>query len=289
MAKTDEERTQEVLEKTLAAAGFQEGTPGPAEDGAQPMPAPPEKPTEEPPVGAATPPEPSEEVKHLQEEVKALKEKEGWGERAQKTADRERQRADENKAEVDRLRAALGAPTKPVERVLTPEEQAQLDLGRKWLREELPGVLKDIPEEALAQHPAMKKMAVGLFMMGDELEKSRFISQFELKERAAVETRIIPALQQARAASGFKKGYTELFEEMRKAYQETAGIFGLTTPQPEKAPMGPVLASGPAPTPAFIPPSLSGVSGGGPPSGGNAKPLDLETARWLGIKTPGKT
>ena len=288
MAKTDEERTQEVLEKTLAAAGFQEGTPGPVEDGSQPMPTPPEPLVEAAPV--EKPPEPTEEVKRLQEEVKALKEKEGWGERAQKTADRERQRADENKAEADRLRTALGAPTKPVERVLTPEEQVQVDLGRKWLREELPGVLKDIPEEALAQHPAMKKMAVGLWMMGDELEKSRFISQFELKERAAVEAKIIPALQQARQASGFKKGYTELFEEMKKSYQETAGIFGMTPPPGGNPPPPPSHPVGlPSPAPAFVPPSLSGVSGGGPPSGGNAKPLDLETARWLGIKTPGKT
>jgi hypothetical protein len=291
MPKTDEEKAQEGLEKTLTAAGFQEGTPAPVEEGSQAMPPAPAPATEEtPPVEAAKPPEPTEEVKRLQDENKALKDKGEWADRAQKAADRERQRAEKAEGENERLRTALGTPTKPTERVLTPEEQAQVDLGRKWLREELPGVIKDIPEEALAQHPAMKKMAVGLFMMGDELEKSRFISQFELKERAAVETRIIPALQQARQASGFKKGYAELFEEMKKSYQETAGIFGMTAPPGEPPPPPPTPRFGvPAPTPTTIPPSLSGVSGGGPPSGGNVKPLDLETARWLGIKTPGGT
>ena len=55
MVKTDEEKAQEGLEKTLAAAGFQEGTPGSVDEGAQPMPVPPEPPAEETPPQTVAP------------------------------------------------------------------------------------------------------------------------------------------------------------------------------------------------------------------------------------------
>ena len=224
---TPQPTPEDDVTKLLEKAGFQDGAVI-ATDGSQPLPAS----DAGPPVPTPEPiPSPVDQVKQLQEEVKALKERAGWSEREKERADNERQGRLAAEEELRRTRAiALGTPIKGEEKVLTPEEEA----GKRWfkthLKEMLSDALSEVPEETMAKLPVFQKRDMAIFQTRDELDQSRFLNQFTPEQRDVVQRRILPSLQQARQASRFTKGYSELWDDQKKAFQESAMLYGMTLP-----------------------------------------------------------
>jgi hypothetical protein len=285
--KTEEQVVAEKLQAQLSAAGFQDGTPPDREEESVGMlepaaPAAEAKEEEKPKDVPKTPETPAISA----EEMKALRDKAEWAERSQRALETERREREDLKAEVARLRTALGQPTQ-TPHTLTADEQKAEEISLAWGKQYLPRLLQDpeivkaIPENVLAEHPVVKKLAIGMWGLNDQLEQSQFLSQFELKDRATVQAQIIPVLRQARQASGYTKGYTELFEDMKEARKRTADVFGESSAPPSKPSPAPPPTT---PTPSLtIPPSLSGVTGGpATPKGTKAPPIDATTARMLG-------
>ncbi len=271
---------EEDVTKLLEKAGFQDGAVS-ITDGSQPMPTP------DTPTPAPTPepiPSPVDQVKQLQDEVKALKERAGWSEREKERADNERQGRLAAEDELRRTRAiALGTPIKGEEKVLTAEEEA----GKRWfkthLKEMLSDALSEVPEETMAKLPVFQKRDMAIFQTRDELDQSRFLNQFTPEQRDVVQRRILPSLQQARQASRFSKGYSELWEDQKKAFQESAMLYGMTLPNPQTP--GPVVPTPALPPPVGVPPTLSGVPSGVSPTTGKPMPmLSEQDQRLMGLR-----
>lgn len=268
--------------KALEKAGFQDGVVT-ITDGSQAMPPAELQPAEIPP---APTPQPLDELKRLQrevEELKGLKERAGWADREKERADGERQRANVLEEELKRARIALGAPTKTEPIPLTPEEEA----GKRWfmahLKDMLPEMLSQVPEETLAKHPAFQKRDMAIFMTREELDQTRFLSQFNQEQRDVVQRRILPGLQQARQASGYRKGYSELWDDQKKAFKESAELYGFALPPPQIPGQPPATPTQPAPV--SVPPTLSGIPSGVSPTGTKPMPLLSEQdQRLMGLR-----
>jgi len=275
---TPEDDAVKVLEK----AGFQDGAASVPDD-SQPLPPAGPQPGVTPPVPT---PEPQDEIKRLQgevEELKGLKERAGWADREKERADNERQRANSLEEELRRARAALGTPLKTEEKVLTPEEEA----GKKWfrthLKDMLPEILAEVPEETLAKHPAFQKRDIAIFRTREELDQTRFLSQFSPEQRDVVQRRILPNLQSARQSSGYTKGYAELWDDQKKAFKEAAELYGFAVAAPQTP--GPQPTPVPPPAPITIPPTLSGVPSGVSPTGAKSMPmLSEQDQRLMGLR-----
>ena len=149
--------------------------------------------------------------------------------------------------------------------------------GRRLIAE----LISELPEDVLDKHPTIRKRDMAIYLGRDEIAQTQFLGRFEPKQRAVAQKRLLPILRQQRQASGFQEGYDELYDKYVQGFKEQADLVGLTVTEPGAAPPP---QPGQPPVPAGpIPPSLSGVRGGGGPGSPPAEPLDIETARWLGM------
>src|SRR5574343_177129 len=225
MADTADSRTPEqlVAAQPLADAGFEPGLLGEdgkviPEDGQVIADA--NKPPE-PPAPAAEPVKPAAEPvkpKWTDQEVEGWKDRAGWAEREKTRADAERERAERAEQDAARLRAALGTPTPPQPTTKTDPEDGLTDedkAGLKWLRRMAPRYLPELlseirpslPVESLSKHPALVARDVAIFKTRERVEQGQFLSQFPFEKRRAIAERILPGLEAARRASGFKDSY----------------------------------------------------------------------------------
>jgi len=202
-----------------------------------------------------------------------------WAEREKGRADSERGRADTLEAENKRLRLALGTPVGP------PPAEADVN-ARKWMLDVLTSggllaeAIEKLPEDALDKHPTIRKRDMAIYMTRDEIAQTQFLGRFEPKQRPVVQKRVLPILRQQRQASGFQDNYDDLYDKYAQGIKEQAELVGLVVTEPGAAP---VVQPGPPAAPGAIPPSLSGVRGGGSPGTPTAEPLSVEDARVLGL------
>ncbi len=288
--KTEEQIAAEQAEKAIRDAGY---TPGMMTETGEAVPIASEiveaPPKEEPPKST----EP-EKPKWTDEEVASWRERSGWADREKERADRERSEKEGLLEENRRLRAVAGQPDHPVKvperKFATPEEETQWRQGQQWLRENLPGLLPElvplIPEEALSKHPALLKRDIGTFRLREELHQTRFLANFDSKDRGTVEERVLPELLAERQASGFKETYQSLWDKKKKAAKESARLLGLTLKEDEpERPLPLRVPETPRREEISIPPSLSGVrSAGGPPAPERrTAPMSSEEMRLYGF------
>lgn len=266
----EEKAAEEVLEK----AGLKDSVGTAAEVvtqvGEEPekVEKPPEPPkTEEPPA--------KKKVEIDPDEYEKLQDRAKWADREKERADREREDRQRYENELARLRSTPAQP--PAKKEMTEEEKK----AREWLstnlREMIPDIVQYIPEEALSKHPAMAKRDMAIFLTRDQLEQQQFLGQFTPDKQEAVRKSILPELQQAKQASGWRKSYFELWDEKRKAVAEAASLYGVGGPPPPPPPSQPVA-------PIQVPPTLAGVPGGVQPKVQEQKtPLTAEEMRVFGL------
>ncbi len=119
----------------------------------------------------------------------------------------------------------------------------------------------------------------------EEGQQTRFLSNFDPKEREIVAERLLPELMAERQAGGFKESYETLWAKKKKGAKESAKLLGLTLKEeePEKPLQPKPLETRREEIP--IPPSLSGVrSAGGPPAPeSRTAPMSAEEMRLYGF------
>ena len=269
---------QEAVQEEVKKLGLVEGTTviGEAEEAIPAVPAVPAVPA--PPAVPAAPAAavPATPAEPLAPGGRTLKE---WAEAEQARANTERGRAEGLEAENKRLRLALGTPTGPA--------PAEADVNaRKWVLDLLTSggllaeAIEKLPEDALDKHPTIRKRDMAIYMTRDEIAQTQFLGRFEPKQRPVVQKRVLPILRQQRQSSGFQDNYDDLYDKYAQGIKEQAELVGLVVTEPGAAP---VVPAAPPAAPGAIPPSLSGVRGGGSPGTPSAEPLSVEDARVLGL------
>lgn len=250
------------------------------------------------PPAAAVPAGPSleDQLKEMQGRLKAAEDKAGWAEREKERADRYRDQSEREHADNERMRLALGVPSKPTApaREFSDEEKR----GIAWVKDALThgGVLaealKELPAEALASHPAIIQRDIALGRMRDALDQTRFLSGFEPKQAKLIATRVLPSLQAMRHAGNYQKTYEDLWEDQRKAASESAELYGLMVGQPAAAPatvpaaspVAPAATPRPAAAPVSVPPTALGVPGSSAsPTTPPPQPLTRQELAFLGL------
>ena len=273
---------QEEAERVLTAAGYVDEV-GASSDGSALMPEDTlgavkpettgETPAEKPPESLS-----AEELVTLREQAK----RGGWADREKDRADRERAEKDVLAVENTRLRAALGTPVQPPAPRGTPEEEEREKIARDWLRKNLkdvlPEILAEIPAEVLGRHPAFGKRDAAILLTHDTVDQQGFLSQFDPKRQAIIRKRVLPELRQRRQASGWTKGYDELWEEKVAQERESAELYGNTPGAPPTRPATDYSADRPA-----TPPHLAGVHGGQPKPRSESPPLTYDEMKVFGL------
>lgn len=269
---------QKAAEEVLDKAGLQD-TVGTAAEVVTPVgeehpkvETPPEPPkVEEPPA--------KKKVEIDPDEYEKLQDRAKWADREKERADREREDRQRYENELSRLRTLPQPPQPPAKKELTEEEKKAREWLQTNLKEMIPEIVGLIPEEALSRHPAMAKRDMAIFLTRDQLEQQQFLGQFSQDKQEAVRKSILPELQQAKQASGWRKSYFELWDEKRRAVAEAASLYGVggTPPPPPPPPNQPVA-------PVQVPPTLAGVPGGVQPKVQEQKtPLSVEEMRVFGL------
>ena len=285
--KTPEQIAAEQADKAIRDAGY---APGMTSDGGDVIPLDQEL-VEEPPVDTPAKPTEPEKPKWTDEEVAGWKERASWSEREKQRADQERAARQDLEEENKRLRGLAGQPERPAKKperkFETPEQEKQWNQGQQWLRDNLPELLPEliplIPAEVLGNHPAMRARDVAILRTREEVQQTRFLSNFGPEDRETVATTVLPELMAERQAGGFKEGYEKLWADKKKSVRESARLLGLTLKDEKAETLTPPKP--PKETAISIPPSLSGVrSAGGPLSPEErTTPMSAEELRLYGF------
>jgi hypothetical protein len=224
-----------------------------------------------PPPPATPPATPPAAPSDAQRELDGLRER---VEREKTRADETRRTLDAKEMEIQRLRTALGVPatTTPPD----PQEAQGVAWMRAKLKDILPELIAELPEEVLDKHKSFQKRDMGLYFTREAMDQAAFLNDFTTEQRKVVKTHVLPILQQQRRLGGNKDTYEKLYEDYAKGVKAQAELLGLSATPPPSPPT-------PAAPNVSVPPSLSGVTGGPASVPSQPETLSVQDAKLLGL------